>query len=290
LSVEPASQVVLGPAEWRARRAAHEARADRLVEARRARAQKGERDPVEDFLFTYYPFRFSAVRRWTPGAGVALAEADELVVDRRFRRGSDGLVRVALPDEAQAGRLDFSLKLCRAVATRAAFHGCFGLHEWAMVYGQAEQRRHGAWPLRLGAEGTDAVVRSMPVRCTHYDAFRFFTPGARPLNKLAPTLAARVDNEQPGCVHVTMDLFKWAMKAQPWVSAELAADAFELAHVARTVDMRASPYDFSAIGLKPIAIETAEGRSEYETEQRRLSALAEPVRARLIAELERALA
>jgi len=285
----PASQIVLGPAEWRARRAAHEARADRLVEARRERAQKGERDPVEDFLFTYYPFRFAAVRRWTPGAGVALAEADELVVDRRFLRGSDGLVRVALPDAAQAGRLDFSLRLCRAVATRAAFHGCFGLHEWAMVYGQAEQRRHGAWPLRLGAEGTDAVVRSMPVRCTHYDAFRFFTPGARPLNKLAPTLDARVDNEQPGCVHVTMDLFKWAMKAQPWVSAELAADAFELAHVARTVDMRASPYDFSAIGLKPIAIETAEGRGEYEAEQRRLSALAEPIRARLIAELERAL-
>lgn len=289
MSVVPASQIVLGPAEWRARRAAHEARADRLVEARRERAQKGERDPVEDFLFTYYPFRFAAVRRWTPGAGVALAEADELVVDRRFLRGSDGLVRVALPDAAQAGRLDFSLRLCRAVATRAAFHGCFGLHEWAMVYGQAEQRRHGAWPLRLGAEGTDAVVRSMPVRCTHYDAFRFFTPGARPLNKLAPTLDARVDNEQPGCVHVTMDLFKWAMKAQPWVSAELAADAFELAHVARTVDMRASPYDFSAIGLKPIAIETAEGRSEYEAEQRRLSALAEPIRARLIAELERAL-
>ena len=286
----PASQIVLGPAEWRARRAAHEARADRLVEARRERAQKGERDPVEDFLFTYYPFRFAAVRRWTPGAGVALAEADKLVVDRRFLRGSDGLVRVALPDAAQAGRLDFSLRLCRAVATRAAFHGCFGLHEWAMVYGQAEQRRHGAWPLRLGAEGTDAVVRSMPVRCTHYDAFRFFTPGARPLNKLAPTLDARVDNEQPGCVHVTMDLFKWAMKAQPWVSADLAADAFELAHVARTVDMRASPYDFSAIGLKPIAIETAEGRSEYEAEQRRLSALAEPIRARLIAELERALA
>jgi len=290
LSVEPASQVVLGPAEWRARRAAHESRADRLVEARRERAQKGERDPVEDFLFTYYPFRFAAVRRWTPGAGVALEGADELVDDRRFLRGADGLVRVALPDAAQAGRLTFSLKLCRAVATRAAFHGCFGLHEWAMVYGQAEQRRHGAWPLRLGAEGTDAVVRSMPVRCTHYDAFRFFTPGARPLNKLAPTLEARVENEQPGCVHVTMDLFKWAMKAQPWVSAELAADAFELAHVARTVHMRPSPYDFSAIGLKPIAIETPEGRSEYETEQRRLSALAEPVRARLIAELERALA
>jgi hypothetical protein len=80
------------------------------------------------------------------------------------------------------------------------------------------------------------------------------------------------------------------MKAWPWVSAELAADAFELARVARSVDMRASPYDFSALGLRPIAIETAEGRVEYEGEQRRLSGLAEPVRARLIAELERALA
>ena len=42
--------------------------------------------------------------------------------------------------------------------------------------------------------------------------------------------------------------------------------------------------------LEPIAIETAEGRGVYEAEQRRLSALAEPVRARLITELERALA
>ena len=65
-------------------------------------------------------------------------------------------------DAAQAGRLAFSLRLCRAVAARPAFHGCFGLHEWAMVYGQAEQRRHAAWPLRLGAEGTDAVVLAMP--------------------------------------------------------------------------------------------------------------------------------
>jgi hypothetical protein len=77
------------------------------------------------------------------------------------------------------------------------FHGCFGLHEWAMVYGQAEQRRHAAWPLRLGAEGTDAVVRAMPMRCTHYDAFRFFTPGARPLNKHAHARGARRERAGP---------------------------------------------------------------------------------------------
>jgi hypothetical protein len=275
---------------WRALRTAHEARADRLSADRRDRARRGEPNPVQDFLFTYYPFRHSALRRWGPGAGVALADAAELAADRRFQIDAAGVARVAPPTPAQRERLNFALRLSQAVAARPAFHGCFGLHEWAMVYGQADQRRHGAWPLRLGAEGTDAVVRAMPVRCTHYDAFRFFTPGARPLNKLAPTLDARLENEQPGCVHVTMDLFKWAMKAQPWVSAGLAADAFELAQVARSVDMRASPYDFSAIGLNPIAIETAAGRSDYEAEQRRLAALAEPVRVRLIAELSRALA
>jgi hypothetical protein len=80
------------------------------------------------------------------------------------------------------------------------------------------------------------------------------------------------------------------MKSAPWVPAELQADALALARTARSVDMRASPYDFSAAGLAPIRVETPEGRVEYEQEQRRLAAAAEPVRARLIAALARALA
>jgi len=275
---------------WRARRAAHELRADALVAARRARAARGLAEPVDDFLFTYYPFRLSALRRWSPGPGVALLDAAELLADPRFCATADGAVVLAPPAPAARARLGFHLDLARAIAGRPPFHGCFGMHEWAMVYGLAAERRHAAWPLRLGPEGTDAVVRALPVRCTHYDAYRFFTPGARPLNRLAPTLADRVANEQPGCVHVTMDLYKWAMKSAPWVPAELAADAFELARAARTVDMRASPYDFSAAGLAPIRVETPEGRADYEQEQRHLAAAAEPVRARLIAALSRALA
>jgi hypothetical protein len=54
--------------------------------------------------------------------------------------------------------------------------------------------------------------------------------------------------------------------------------------------MRASPYDFSAAGYAPIRVETPEGRAEYEQEQRRLTAAAAPIRARLIAALDRALA
>jgi hypothetical protein len=283
------TETVLGPEVWRPRQAAHRARGAAFGEARRRRAEAGEREPVEDFLFTYYPFRLSALQRWTPGAGVALAQADELLTDARLGRGTDGLVRVVAPDEAQRARLVFARDLCVAVAGRPAFLGCFGLHEWAMVYRQAAERRHQGWPLRLGPEGTDAVVRALPLRCTHYDAFRFFTPPARPMNKLSPDLDGRLANEQPGCVHVTMDLYKWAMKSAPWVPAELAADAFELARDARSVDMRASPYDFSAVGLAPIRIETAEGRGEYEQEQRRLAKKAEPLRARLVASLNLAL-
>ena len=287
--VDQSTETTLGPAEWRPRRDAHVARGAALGEARRARAAAGVREPIEDFLFTYYPFRLSALRRWTPGAGVAMAEAEELLADPRFRRGADGLVRVVAPDDVQRGRLAFARDLCVAVAGRPAFLGCFGLHEWAMVYRQAAERRHQGWPLRLGPEGTDEVVRTLPIRCSHYDAFRFFTPPARPLNKQSPDLPGRLANEQPGCVHVTMDLYKWAMKSAPWVPAELAADCFELARDARSVDMRASPYDFSAVGLAPIRIETPEGRGEYEQEQRRLTKKADPLRARLVAALNDAL-
>ncbi|NBP89854.1 MAG: 3-methyladenine DNA glycosylase, partial [Opitutae bacterium] len=72
------SEIILAPEEWSRQRAAHEARADALVKAREQRAARGEQDPVEDFLYTYYPFRLSALRRWTPGVGFACVEADEL--------------------------------------------------------------------------------------------------------------------------------------------------------------------------------------------------------------------
>ena len=76
-----------------------------------------------------------------------------------------------------------------------------------MVYRSAEVR-HEDWPLRLGADGTDAVVDSLPVRCTHFDAFRFFTDAARPLNSLQPQRADQVALEQPGCLHAGMDILQ----------------------------------------------------------------------------------
>ena len=67
--------------------------------------------------------------------------------------------------------------MLQRTAARPGQFGCFGLHEWAMVYRTPEHRH--AVPLRLGQAGTDAVVEQGELCCTHIDAFRFFTPEAR---------------------------------------------------------------------------------------------------------------
>jgi hypothetical protein len=150
-----------------------------------------------------------------------------------------------------------------------------------MVY-RDDSPRHDQLPLRLGHHGTDAVVESLPLRCTHHDAFRFFTPPARPRNSTWPTRAGQVDAEQPGCLHATMDLYKWAHKLAPATPSELLADCFELAVRVRELDMRASPYDLSALGYPAVRIETAAGRAEYTREQAGFAASAAPLRTRLI--------
>ena len=173
--------------------------------------------------------------------------------------------------------------LLAATASRPAALGCFGLHEWAMVYRQPDEaRRHAAWPLRLGQDGTDAVVEAHRIRCTHHDAFRFFTLQARPRNALQPTREDQVALEQPGCLHATMDLYKWAYKLGPAVPGELLLDCFALARDVRALDMQASPYDLAALGYRPVPIETPEGKAEYAAAQRGFADRAAPLRARLV--------
>jgi hypothetical protein len=133
-------------------------------------------------------------------------------------------------------------------------------------------------------------VESQALVCTHYDAFRFFAPSARPLNATQPTLETRLQNEQSGCLHANMDLYKWATKLWPWCGGELLADAFVLALEGREMDMRASPYDLREMGYEPIRIETAAGRERYRAEQQALQEKAQPVRARLLAAADAILA
>ncbi len=278
-----------GPA-WRGRAAAHRDRVDALIGPYLERRAAGSKHPVIDFLFTYYGHKPAQLRKWHPGFGVALAEADDYAGSRGYQPISaidpDG-ARVsgwtADPAflEKRRDTLEFVARLLAATATRPAQLSCFGLHEWAMVY-RTDDVRHQQVPLRLGHQGTDAVVESMQLRCTHFDAFRFFTPEAAPRNIEPLTRESQMDREQPGCLHANMDIYKWGFKLTPLISSDLLFDAFELACAARELDMRASPYDLLDYGYDPIRIETPAGRAEYVRAQAGIAARADLLRARLL--------
>ena len=273
---------MLAVEEWAARAAAHEARVDAWTAPHRERRRRGEAHPVQDFLFTYYSETPGRLRRWHPGPGVALEPPAPHADWRWYATGAYGAVRLDVPAFVadRGSTVHFVRRLLAATAARPASTGCFGLHEWAMVYRDRETRH--AVPLRLGAEGTDAVVEAHQIRCTHFDAFRFFTPSAVPRNRLQPTRETQPALEQPGCLHAGMDLYKWAYKLSPATPGELVADCFVLAGEIRELDMRASPYDLRAHGYEPVAIETPEGKAAYVVAQRGFAERGAGLRARLI--------
>ena len=278
---------------WRARQQAHEARVRGWTDPHVARVSRGEKHPVYDFLFCYYAFRPSWLRHWHPGPDVILTGdgAREFLrwPDYRETAGGVALDLATIPEKRRVS-ISWIHDLLATMAVRPPAFGCFGLHEWAMVYRQTpDEIRHNAWPLRFPPDELARIVESQPVRCTHFDAFRFFTAPARPLNKFQPERATVGEHEQRGCLHANMDLYKWAFKLAPFTPAELIADCFALARDIREMDMRASPYDLHALGFDPIMIETPEGRMDYERHQRAFTARGEPLRARLLALCERLL-
>ena len=283
---------ILEPDQWRPIEQAHRARAEGFTHAHLERRRRGLKHPLEDFLFDYYGFRPGQLARWHPGPGVGLRGASERAGWRHYR--TDGDVTLLDLDAFRAARgraLTWALGVLEATDRAEPNFACFGLHEWAMVYGlSAEQVRHRSLPLRVTPDAVARVVEARELRCSHYDAFRFFTPDARPRNALQPDAELQASFEQPGCLHGgAMDLYRWAFKLDPGVPGELLLDCFELARRARVLDMRSSPYDVAAFGLVNIAIETPEGKAEHVREQRAIADAAAPLRARLIASL-RALA
>jgi hypothetical protein len=270
---------VLAEPDWTAREQAHRRRVEEFLRPHLRRAQSGEAHPVWDFLFCYYSLRPGQLRAWHPGYGVVLGgpAARRYLSRTGYGRHPAG---VTVTDEHLRCRADtvrFIADLLQATAGRQAALNCFGLHEWAMVY-RAPRVRHEGVPLRLGAVATDAVVESMPLRCSHFDAFRFFTEPAALRNAGTPSRGDQSGWEQPGCLHANMDLYKWCYKMGPLIESELLVDCLELAADARELDMRASPYDLTAYGFAPITIEESAGRAEYVRCQRVVSERAAPLR------------
>ncbi|MEY4485032.1 MAG: hypothetical protein RL693_2484 [Verrucomicrobiota bacterium] len=261
--------VTLSDHVWKEREARHKQRVAAQAEAFVKRRAHGETHPVWDFLFTYYSFSPNKLTTWVPG----ILTADE-IDDMETRHWEAPPLTDRFRKEAA-----WIAQLCANIVSKPARLACYGLHEWAMVYRQsAEKVRHSGYTLRLSPEELATFIESQSLCCTHFDAFRFFTAEARPLNALNPSFESRLEMEQPGCLHANMDLYKWAYKLWPWIGSDLLADAFEVALFGRDLDMRASPYDLAALGFEPIAIETAEGRVQYVAAQRELAIRSEPVR------------
>lgn len=271
---------------WWALALAHRKRVDAHTLPVRRRRACGDRDPVGDFLFQYYPYPLSLLERWHPGLNV------ELIIEHgwehqfcpKIHHHENGVIKLD-PTQITSKtkeRISWIGQLLVATRDRPPNFACHGMHEWAMVY-HAENVRHAeTTPLRLKQTEIDEFVRSRPITCSHHDAFRFFAKPARQLNRLQPSLDTRINMEQPGCLHANMDLYKWAAKLMPWCGSHLLLDSFELALELRELDMRASPYDLRSRGLEPIPIETTAGRRAYETIQRALASRARPIRDRLI--------
>jgi hypothetical protein len=262
----------------------HQDRIESFVGSHRFLRERGFRHPVYDFLFTYYSFSRGQLLRWSPGTGILLEAKcrDEIPWDAYFSQKNNywHIDPVSFP-EHRLPYLAWAIRYLQGIQNRSpAFH-CFGLHEWAMLY-HAKAKHHSEVPLRVTGKVLSELIESTQLCCTHYDAYRFFTPEAYPKNRWTLSRDAVMEFDQPGCIHVTMDLYKFGYKIAPFISSDLLADLFFIAVRAREVDMRASPYDLSGFGFQPIRIETREGREQYVQLQRNLHREAGSLREQLL--------
>jgi len=280
------AELLLTSAQWQARALEHLERVQRWTRPRRERRSRRAVHPVYDFLFTYYSYSGGRLEKWHPDPHELLVDSAE--ARERFNgpayQVADGVIRRNASSLTSAERksLEHVLHVLSTTRDRPANFGCYGMHEWAMVYGGHEVRHAEIAPLRLPQAQVDAFVESRPVACSHFDAFRFFAPAAQPMNRVALAWSTRHEAEQPGCIHANMDLYRWAYTSMPWIGSDLLWHCFELAAELRVLDMQAGPYDLRPLGFDPVRVETAEGRDEYQQRQREMSARASVLRARLI--------
>lgn len=284
------TEEVLPTELWHKLREEHQVKVMPWITPRLKRRSQQESHPVDDFLFEYYPISTNKLLTWHPGFGISLQAIESefesfpsgsyKFTNCKIRIQSEWLTK---NQEAARNLLDFLTK----TQGRSIRSGCFGLHEWAMVLG-SDEVRHEKWPLRLSQKQIRTTIDEVGLRCTHFDAFRFFTPTAAPLNPLQLTSIDRNEVEQPGCLHANMDLYKHAQRFAPIFGSNIVRAAFALAKDIRTVDMQTAPYDLANLGVIPIPVETQAGREEFANHQLQFADRAQRLRTALIEALKSA--
>ena len=262
----------------------------------RKRKSMRQAHPIKDFLFTYYSYPPGRLETWHPGLDVLLELPANLgndqqrldkLSDKHYSQAGDTLfLDLAKLPESRLRTMHWIHSLLQATEANPPNYGCYGMHEWAMVYKGEEVRHKESLPFRLSQSEIDSFVENRPICCSHHDAFRFFTPSSIRFNRLQPQATERMENEQPACIHTNMDVYKWAYKCMPWISSDLLWRCFLNALEIRELDMRAAPYDLSNYSLEPIAVETKQGRTEYEILQRALAEQTKPLRQELTKAIE----
>jgi len=280
--------------DWQKLREAHHDIVLPWITPRLERRSRQESHPVDDFLFEYYPISANRLLIWHPGINTALQAtaadfADFPATSYEFVPGvndHDGVIQIR--NEWLAKNQSTALDLKDFLAkthNRKLRSGCFGLHEWAMILG-SDEVRHEKWPLRLSQRQIKATIDEVGLRCTHFDAFRFFTPVAAPLNPLQLTRIDQNDVEQPGCLHANMDLYKHAQRYAPIFGSDIVRKTFQLAKDIRSVDMQVAPYDLAELGVIPIPVETQAGRDVFASKQVEFAKRAQELRLEMISTIE----
>ena len=219
------------------------------------RRRRGSSTRSQDFLFTYYSHRPAAAAALAPRARRRAADAAPRT-RRGARRGTsvrgDRSPSTAAYVARAARPADHAAPRCwPRPAARPPQLGCFGLHEWAMVYrlaaGRGPARRLAA---AAGPRGHRRGRRVPPDRLLALRRLPVLHRRRPAAEHAAAGRGRPAELEQPGCLHAGMDLYKHAFRLAPLICSELVADCFELARDIRVLDMRAAPYDLGDLGLR----------------------------------------
>ena len=190
--------------QWKALLSLQRQRVDKLLPTA---LTSDENHPIYNFFSTYYRHLPSALRTYSPGIGVMVSteSADDYKVDlpKKGRVAyNDSCVifdpRSAKFNENQINTLKKTLRVLEATSMRPPNFHCYNLHEWAMLYSKSKPFVTQSLPLRksLSNKIIREVVETLGPTCTHYDAFRFFSEDAKPLNSSLP-LSSKLASEIP---------------------------------------------------------------------------------------------
>src|SRR5699024_7067416 len=123
--------------EWQSHQRKHHHRTGKIIDPYLQQKNHHHKDPVIDFLFEYYAFRPSHLKRWSPGFGVMLEDADQDntpdISELSVTEDGAFLNPDYFPDKRKRAARWILELLEKSLHKKPSF-GCFGMHEWAMVY------------------------------------------------------------------------------------------------------------------------------------------------------------